>query len=70
MGRNIATKWDSFFVTKWDGTYHKVGQVLQSETDVVTKWDRYYKVKRMLLQSGTKWVLTVRLKRPLLWKLL
>ena len=69
MGRNIATKWDSFFVTKWDGTYHKVGQVLQSETDVVTKWDRCYKVKRMLLQSGTKWVLTVRLKRPLHLKL-
>ena len=69
MGRNIATKWDSFFVIKWDGTYHKVGQVLQSETDVVTKWDRCYKVKRMLLQSGTKWVLTVRLKRPLHLKL-
>ena len=28
-----------------------MGQVLQSETDVVTKWDRCYKVRR-LLQSG------------------
>ena len=32
---------------------YKVGQVLQSETDVVTKWDRCYKVRRILLQSGT-----------------
>ena len=50
-GTEVVTKWDSFFVTKWDGSYYKVGQVLQSETDVVTKWDRCYKVRR-LLQSG------------------
>ena len=31
----------------------KVGQVLQSGTEVVTKCDRCYKVRRMLLQSGT-----------------
>ena len=53
MGRNVVTKLDSFFFTKWDGTCYKVGQVLQSETVVVTKWDRCYKVGRMLLQSGT-----------------
>ena len=52
-GTEVVTKWDSFFVTKWDGSCYKVGQVLQSETDVVTKWDRCYKVRRMLLQSGT-----------------
>ena len=70
MGSNVVTKWDSFsakkIVTKWDGGCYKVrqlfcykvGQVLQSETDVVTKWDRCYKVRQMLLQSGTgdtKW---------------
>ena len=32
-------------------TVYKVGQVLQSERDVVTKWDRCCKVRR-LLQSG------------------
>ena len=47
----VVRKGDSFFITKWDGSCYKAGQVLQSETDVVTKWDRCYKV-RPLLQSG------------------
>ena len=36
-GTEVVTKWDSFFVTKWDGSCYKVGQVLQSVT-IVTKW--------------------------------
>ena len=52
-GTKVVTKWDNFFVTKWDDSCYKVGQLLQSETGVVTKWDRCYKVRQMLLQNGT-----------------
>ena len=33
-GTEVVTKWDSFFVTKWDDSCYKVGQVLQCETGV------------------------------------
>ena len=36
-GTEVVTKWGRFFVTKWDSSCYKVGQVLQSETDAVTK---------------------------------
>ena len=36
-GTKVVTKWDSFFVTKWDRSCYKVGQVLKKEKDVVTK---------------------------------
>ena len=38
------------FITKWDGGYYKVGQLL-----AITKWDGvYYKVGQLfLLQTGT-----------------
>ena len=39
-GIEVVTKWDSFFITKWDGCCYKVGQVLLIETEVVIKWDR------------------------------
>ena len=82
MGRNVVTQcdsfsakkllqsgtnWDSFFVTKWDGSCYKVGQVLQSETELlqieagVTKWDgRCYKMGQVLksVTIVTKWALT------------
>ena len=48
----------AFFITNWDGPYYKVGQVLQTGTDVITNWARYYKLGRTLLQSGpgiTNW---------------
>ena len=51
-GTKDVIKWDSFFVTKWDKSCYKLGQVFQSGMDVVTKWDGCCYEEGHLLESG------------------